>query len=601
MQSSAQAIVSLRSLALASVAIGGASWLALAATPASAQQQLAYAGIDATGSEEVATDSGDTDDTRSSRKAARARNGGRGNQGGHSARGVGSGVRTRVQPYLELTQNLLAQLKPGNDVVTYTAIAAGVEVALDGRRTQGAVSVRYERRFSEKGRYGSGDTISGLARVKHDLVPRTLSIEAGGFAGRTRLEAGGGASLGALANSDSVSQVWSVYAGPNLSTHVGQVAVGANYGVGYTQVQSPRRQLSVPGLAATDLFNHSVSQSATVSAGVRPRVIGPVGLTASAGWAQEDITNLDQRVREYRAGLQATLPISLELALVGDLGWNEVTVSSRDALRNADGSAVIGSDGRYVTDKSKPRQLAYQTRGLTWDVGVMWRPSRRTSLSAFVGRRYDSTTYYGSFSYAPNERSNLGISVYDGISGFGSSLNNAVKQLPTDFETTRNPFSGDINGCANGSSGGGCVNGALGSLSSSVFRGRGVNATYAHRIGRMQAGIGAGYARRKFIGAAGTVLAVANGTVDENYYVSAGLSGPIDRRSSFSVGAYDSWYKNGRSTLADVNSYGVTGSYSRELAERLHGTAAVGLQGISRKATPDELVLTGLVGLHYSF
>ncbi|MFX4827904.1 hypothetical protein ABTB65_19430, partial [Acinetobacter baumannii] len=79
---------------------------------------------------------------------------------------------TRVQPYLELTQNLLAQLKPGNDVVTYTAVAAGVDVSLGGRRTQGAVSVRYERRFSEKGRYGSSDTVSGLARVQHELIAR---------------------------------------------------------------------------------------------------------------------------------------------------------------------------------------------------------------------------------------------------------------------------------------------------------------------------------------------------------------------------------------------------------------------------------------------
>ncbi|MFX5634465.1 hypothetical protein ABTE18_21810, partial [Acinetobacter baumannii] len=60
-------------------------------------------------------------------------------------------------------------------------------------------------------------------------------------------------------------------------------------------------------------------------------------------------------------------------------------------------------------------------------------------------------------------------------------------------------------------------------------------------------------------------------------------------------------YKNGRSSLADVTSYWLSASYSRELAERLHGTTAVGLQGISRQATPDELFLTGLVGLRYTF
>jgi len=31
--------------------------------------------------------------------------------------------------------------------------------------------VRYERRFALSGDIGSNDTISGLARVRHDLIP----------------------------------------------------------------------------------------------------------------------------------------------------------------------------------------------------------------------------------------------------------------------------------------------------------------------------------------------------------------------------------------------------------------------------------------------
>jgi hypothetical protein len=56
----------------------------------------------------------------------------------------------------------------------------------------------------------------------------------------------------------------------------------------------------------------------------------------------------------------------------------------------------------------------------------MWRPSRRTSLSAFVGRRYDSMTYYGSFSYAPNTRNSLNIDAFDSVTGFGSTVGNAL-------------------------------------------------------------------------------------------------------------------------------------------------------------------------------
>lgn len=571
--------------------------LALAAGTAHAQS-MSYD----TGDSVSADDGAEGGSDRGSDRAGRGERRGE----GHSARGAGSGVRTRITPYLEVAQSVLAELSPGNDVLTYSTVAAGVDMQLAGRRTEGAVSVRYERRFSESGgsngrNGGSGDTISGLARVKHDLIPRTLAIEAGGLAARTRVEAGGGASLNALANSDSVSQVYSLYAGPALSTHAGVVGINASYNVGYTKVESPKSLQVAPGQPLVDVFDHSVAHAAQVSAGVKPGDVLPIGLTASAGYAQEDISNLDQRVREYRAGVQATLPVTTDLALVGDVGWNDVEVSSRDAVRDGTGAPVRGSDGRFKTDKSQARKIAYETDGLTWDVGVMWRPSRRTSLSAFVGRRYDSTTYYGSFSYAPNARSSLSINVFDGISGFGSSVGNAVRELPTDFEVTRNPFSGDVSGCAIGEKSGGCVNGVLGSVSSSVFRGRGVNATYGFNVGRLKMGIGAGYTRRKFIGARGTVLAAANGTVDENFYVSGGVSGEIDRNSSFGVAVYDSWYKSGRSALADVNSYGANATYSRQIAERLQGTAAIGLDGINREAIEDQLIASGLIGLRYSF
>ena len=50
-------------------------------------------------------------------------------------------------------------------------------------------------------------------------------------------------------------------------------------------------------------------------------------------------------------------------------------------------------------------------------------------------------------------------------------------------------------------------------------------------LGRLQAGIGAGYDRRKFIAAPGTILASANGLTDENWWVSANVSGVADKSS----------------------------------------------------------------------
>lgn len=526
-------------------------------------------------------------------------------RGGLSVGSAGGSGRMKIQSYIELSQSVLARLEPVHDVLTYSSVAVGVDMSLAGRRTEGAVSVRYERRFAESGNIVSNDTISGLARVRHDLVPRELTIEAGGLATRTRFDASGASRLGSVETGDRVAQVYSLYAGPAVSTHVGEVALKGSYLIGYTKVNTPR--LPVTGLPPGqpqpqgDIFNHSVAHSAQVSAGVAPHTVLPIGLTASAGYNQEDIANLDQRVRELRAGVQATLPINSELALIGDVGWQDVKVSSRDAVRGPGGVPVVGSDGRYVTDKSKPRQIAYDVTGLTWDVGVMWRPSRRTSLSAFVGRRYDSMTYYGSFSYTPNARNALQIDVFDAVSGFGSTVGNAVRGLPTDFTADRNPFSGDISGCAAGAQSGGCVNGALGSIASAAFRNRGVSASYSHQLGKLRMGLGAGYLRRKFIGANGTVLEAANGRTDQNFYVSGQISGPIDRLTAFTVAVYDSWYKSGVSDLADVNSIGFNAGITHQFTRRLVGNAGVGLDALNRKAFADDVIATGQVGLRYNF
>ena len=72
------------------------------------------------------------------------------------------------------------------------------------------------------------------------------------------------------------------------------------------------------------------------------------------------------------------MPVTPSLSLVGGVGYEDVEVSSRDALRDINGDPVLGSDGRIVTDEGSARQIAFEADGLIWDAGVVWRPSRRT-------------------------------------------------------------------------------------------------------------------------------------------------------------------------------------------------------------------------------
>lgn len=511
-----------------------------------------------------------------------------------------SGDRTSIDPYIEANTIAAWQISPISDVVTYTQLAAGVDASIVGRNNGGSVSVRYERNFAHQSDGADSDTITGVARGYASIIPRVLTVEAGALASSTRVDAQGRSVFNPTVNDNLSTQTYSIYAGPNLQTRAGDVDISANYRIGYTKVDGPDF-VTAAGVPA-DLFDESVSQSASVRAGTRPGAPLPVGLGVGAGYYQEDVSNLDQRVRDAYVRGDVTVPLTPTLALVAGAGVEDVEVSSRDALRDANGNPIIGDNGRYVTDTSSPRIIAYEASGLIWDVGVVWRPSSRTQLEAHFGRRYDSDTFYGNFSWNPSSRSNLSIGVYDGIQGFGGRLNNSLAALPTDFDVTRDPVTGELTGCVNTLDGSGCLDGLLGSVRSSVFRGRGVVASYSRQIGRMTAQIGAGYDRRRFIGAPGTVLALADGVVDESYYVAAGLGGPVGPRGSFSVNGYASWFDSGTAGAGDISSIGASANYTEQVFRNLSARAAVAISMLDSDIAPDNFTTaSALLGLRYDF
>ena len=508
------------------------------------------------------------------------------------------GRRVSLTPYIEATQVATAQLAPGNDFLTFTALAAGLDANIQGRNTQAAASLRYERRIGY-GRVEDGDTISGVARIGTTIIPHAVNLEAGLLAARSQIESNGSVVLGRPTTGGGSTQIFSAYAGPTVHTQAGDVTIDGGYRIGYTKVGTDSAIVTAPGGPALDVFDKSLAHNAEIHAGTKAGTLLPVGIGAGAGYYQEDISNLDQRVRDAHARLDIAVPVSQDVQLVGGVGYEDVEISARDVLRDSTGAPVIGSNGRYVTDKSRPRVMAYDTSGLIWDAGVMWRPSRRTALEAHVGRRYGSMTYYGSFGYAPNSRSSINISVYDGISGFGGQLNKALAGLPTDFTASRNPLSGDINGCLVSLEKGNCLSGALGSVRSATFRSRGIMASYGIDLGRLQAGIGAGYDRRSFIAAPGTILAVANGKVDENYWLSGYVNARLGARSQLSTNLYANWFNSGFGS--DGTALGASTAYNRSITDHLTATAAVGIQGIDRKTQPDDWSASALLGVRYSF
>ncbi|MBC2669588.1 preprotein translocase subunit YajC [Novosphingobium piscinae] len=527
---------------------------------------------------------------------------------GQAPRGRGTGPRRQVtvSPYIEAAQVVGAQLSPDQEVLTWTALAAGVDAGLAGRNTQGSLSIRYERRIGW-GRAGSGDVLSGLARASVAVVPQALAIEVGGLAARSTVDGRSPAVPGGFTGADS-AQLYSVYAGPSLRTQAGAVALTGSYRVGYTEVGTSDTLRTATSTANLDTFDHSITHNAAVRAGVRPGDVLPIGVGVGAGYLREDVSNLDQRVEDFHARSDVIVPVSSAVALVGGVGFEDVQISGRDALRDASGAPVRGPDGRLVTDRAAPRQIAYQTKGFIWDAGITWRPSSRTAFEAHVGRRYGSMTYYGSFGWRASSRSSLSVAVYDSMTGLGGQINRALVELPTEFTALRDPTTGNLNGCVSPTgnptlapSGSNCLTSAFGSLRSAVFRSRGVQATYATQLGRLGAGLAGGYDRRRYVAAPGTLLASINGIVDENTWLSAWLSGRLDERSSFSTFVYANWFSNGALSGGQGTALGANALFSREFGNRISGNASFGIQGLRRDLTEDEWQASALLGLRYSF
>ena len=524
--------------------------------------------------------------------------------GDDGAKGVHPGPHTTVTPYIEADQVLTSELSPGGDSVTYTSVAAGVDATVVGRNSAVSASVRYERHIDESKGGSDGDTVSGVVRASVALVPHAVTVEAGALASRASFDGDGKAFAGGLVGHDSSSgQIYSAYVGPSVETQVGDLQVEGHYRFGYTKVEEPDSlAVSVAGLGPIDLADESTTHNAQARVGFRPNIVLPVGVGIGGMWNEQDVANLDQRVRDRNVRGDVTVPVSPTLALAGGVGYEDVEVSSRDARRDASGAPVIGQDGRYVTDHSRPRTIAYQTDGLIWDAGVLWRPSKRTSLEAYVGRRYDSTTYYGNFSYAPNSRESVNVSVYDGISSFGGVITDRLAGLPAEFTAVRNALSGDIGGCVASLKGGSCIGGTLGSLESAAFRSRGVSASYAVKLGRTTAGLGVGYDRRRFIAAPGTVLASADGVVDETWWGAVYVATKVDERSGVNFSANQTLFDSGfAGTGGRAVGYSASLAYYRQIIAGLAGTAAVGIDGLKQQTLPDIVSASALAGLRYSF
>jgi hypothetical protein len=509
--------------------------------------------------------------------------------------------RVTMAPYIEVGQVLDADLK-NDDTLTYTSVAAGVDLAASGPRAEAQLSYRYERRFSWDDDIGDDDVHSGVARAAVRLAPG-LSVEAGALATRTRSDIRGAAPGLLTGDESNISQLYSIYAGPSLVRQAGPVTVAADYRIGYTKVETPNGGTVAPGTPRLDYYDDSLSHLATARASISPHRGLPFGVTASGAWEREDAGQLDQRYTGWYGRGDVLFPVSPNVALTGGLGYERITTSQRDPLLTAAGVPVTDGNGRFVTAPGSPRRIAYRTDGVYYDAGVVWRPNRRTSVEARAGKRYGTESYTGAISYQASKSVGLQVQVYDAVQTFGRQLRQGIASLPTGFVNARDAYSQQFNGCVFGTTGsapGGCLNSTLQSISTASYRSRGVDGVLSAQRGRNTFGVGGGYANRKLHAPGNGSGIVTYGLDDQSAYGQAFYARQLSEDSGLNLNAFVDWYKSDFAT-DDIWSEGAVASYYHNFG-RLQTTVTGGIYHYDTGGSLGKaLSVQALISARYTF
>ncbi|MDB5719766.1 MAG: hypothetical protein JWP15_384 [Alphaproteobacteria bacterium] len=513
----------------------------------------------------------------------------------------GTQARTSVHPYLEVQQVVSADFNGGGEVLTYTSVGAGIDASVSTRKVHATVNYNYQHYFSWKKGSRDSDSHEGLAAARLEVIPGAVAIDAGALATRSHGDsrnAGSGVPSGS-----GNANIYSIYAGPSLSTRAGPVTVAASYHLGYVKVDDNDIARSVAGQPRVDRYTSSTVHQADVSVGMAPGE-APFGWTVAGGWSHEDMNRFKSRYDGKYARADVVVPVSPYLAATGGVGYETIKASQQDIQRDSAGLPVVTAAGDVVADPSKPRLSTYDQDGIIWDGGLIWRPSPRTEVQGRFGRRYGSNTYTASLRQQLSRNYSLGAFVYDNVSSFGRLLISDLNSVPRNFNTRHNPTMTGIGpgGCIFGSQAGTgtCFNDALQSVANFNFRNRGATAVVSGSRGPWSFDLGAGYASRHYFAPPDAAFAL-RGVTDKSVTLDAVASRQLGNNSGYDIEAFGGWYDSGIAGDDSSFSSGLTLSYYRSLmGDHLQGNVSAGLYN-NNAGTDNGTAGSLQLGLRYTF
>ena len=508
-----------------------------------------------------------------------------------------------VHPYIEAQQVFSADLSGHDqDAVTYTGAAAGIEATFDTAHLHGQIDYQYEHYFSESRHEGGGSSQTGLASIVYQATPE-ITLNAAGIAARTRGNLGTQTPGFVFGDTNNTEQVYAGEIGPSYAGHLGDLSLAANYRFGYTKSTGGQGDFDLgPGQPVLQNNFATTDQIVDASIGMSPHAGNlPFGWQVSGGWDQDNVHFLDARMQNYFGRVDITVPVSATLAAEGGVGYEKDRASQAALLTDADGNAILDAQRHLQADHTKKRLLSYDDDGLIWDVGVLWRPSTRTSLEVRGGQRYGETVVTGSFTHQISPDSSVQVVAYDDIQSFGRQLTSEAGALPTSFTSFSAGAPTTLSGCVFGTNGGaGACIPALSSVNSNFYRSRGVYANYSKSSGQWVYGIGVGYDNRHYLAPDfGPEIASLNGQTDQSVTIDGVVVRQLSPVSNLSFNALAAWYKGSEFGSRGYYSYGATASYSRAFSQHLTGSATLGIFSGSGDDSNDDVIGTGLVSLRY--
>ena len=512
-------------------------------------------------------------------------------------------ARTSIHPYLEVDQTVTGDLNGrDNDIVTYSGITAGLDATLDGAHVQGQIDYQYDHYFSWSHRFDDTDVHQGLGVVTWQPT-QDLSLNAAGIA--TRANGGFGRRSAGFVDGDTANtnQIYSFEAGPSYATNFGDLAFNADYRFAWTRSSDGNDFDLGPGQPVLQNNFTTTDHMLDASIGTRPGGLGlPVGIKLSGGVNRDEVHFLGARMDGYYGRVDATLPVSDSLALEAGAGYEKNRATSDQILTDAAGNAILDDKRHLQADHSKKRLLTYDQDGLIWDVGVLWRPSARTTLEVRGGRRYGETVVTGRFQHQISPDSSVEVVAYDDYTSFGRQLSSGIGALPTSFNSFAPPIPTSLAGCVFGANGGqgGCLP-ALSSVNSNFYRSRGVYANWSKSRGLWQYGLGVGYERRHYLQPDfGPSLLAFVGANEQSVSIDGVAVRKLSPVSSIAFNALATWDDDDSFGSSPYWVYGGAVSYYRGFTPHLSGSASVSVSSGSGDNRSSNVVGTGTVSIRYT-